>query len=141
MDTSPGFRYTQEKNVESGHVDAGLCSRVLLDLMSGKGFHLYPDNYYTGPVVYKVLYDQGINSCGTVRTNRTGFQKRKGDKVPRGYYDYLSCGPLLAAVWYDRRFVYFVSTLHKAEQDGDTIPWHAQDGSMIDVPCPPLLPD
>jgi len=66
--------YTR-KNVESGHVDAGLCSRVLLDLMSGvgEGFHLYTDNYYTGPVVYKALYDQGINSCKTVRTNRTGI--------------------------------------------------------------------
>ena len=136
-----------EKNVESGHVDAGLCSRVLLDLISGvgEGFHLYTDNYYTGPVVYKALYDQGINSCGTVRTNRTGFpevlKKGKSEQVPRGYYEYLSCGPLLAAVWYDRRFVYFVSTLHKAERDGDTIPRHAQDGSIVDVPSPPLLPD
>jgi len=69
------------------------------------------------------------------------LKKRKRGKVPKGYYEYLSSGSLLAAVWYDRRFVYFVSTLHKAERDGDTIPRHAQDGSIIDVPCPPLLPD
>jgi len=71
----------------------------------------------SGPVAYKALYDQGISCCGTVRTNRIGFpemlKKGKGEKVPKGYYEYLSCGPLLAAVWFDRRFVYFVSTLHK----------------------------
>ena len=128
-------------------MDAGLCSRILLDSMSGVGesFNLYTDNYYIGPVVYKALYDQDINCCGIVRTNRTGFpevfKKGKCEKVPRGFYGYLSCGPLLAAVWFDRRFVYFVSTLHNAEQYGDTIPWYAQDGSIIDVPCPPLLPD
>jgi len=47
----------------------------------------------------------------------------------------------LAAVWYDQKFVYFVSTLLKVKQDGDTIPWHAEDCSILDAPCPPLLLD
>ena len=104
------------KNLEST-VDIGLCSRVLLELMTGLDkHHLYTDNYFTSPEVYLKLYDQGINCCGTVHTNRRGFPKElvepKHDKPDRGYYDYLSNGPLLAAAWFDRWYVYFLSTLH-----------------------------
>ena len=106
---------------------------------------LYTDNYYTGPEVYLTLYDKGINCCGTVRTNRRGFPaeliKSKRDKVDRGYYDYRSHGPLLAAVWFDRRFVYFLSTMHVGESRGDTVKRRNPDGTATHVPCPPLLPD
>ena len=110
------------KNLESA-VDVGLCSRVLLDLMTGLyKHHLYTDNYYTSPEAYLKLYDQGINCCGTVRTNRRGFPKElvkpKRDKTDRGYYDYLSNGPLLAAAWFDRRYV---STLHVGASQGDMV--------------------
>ena len=39
--------------------------------------------------------------------------KREGKT--RGFYDYRSNGPLLAAVWFDRRFISFLSPLHRAE--------------------------
>jgi len=81
------------KNIESGHVDAGLCSHILLDLMSGvgEGFYLCTNNYYTGPVVYKALYDQGINSSETIRTNGTGFPKvLKKEKVKKYQEDTMS---------------------------------------------------
>ena len=74
--------------------------------------------------------------------NRRGFPKDLIKKPEnRGFYDYRSNGPLLAAVWYDRRFVYFVSTLHVREQRDATVRQENPDGSSVDVPCPPLLPD
>ena len=33
--------------------------------------------------------------------------------------DYRSNDTLLAAVWMDKRYIYFVSTLHRAETSGD----------------------
>ena len=65
----------------------------------------------------KLYNEMGINSCGTVQTNRKGFPKSivKKKKEDRGYYDYQSNGALLACAWYDRRSVYFLSTLHCGE--------------------------
>ena len=63
-------------------------------------------------------------------------------KVSRGYIDYRSNGPLLAVAWFDRRNVYFVSTMHRAEISTDvTVKRKNPDGSRTDVTCPPLLPD
>ena len=146
-DATNGYIYRIQiytgKNLESD-VDVGLCSRVLLELMSGlDGHHLYTDNYYTSPEVYLALYNKGINCCGTIRVNRRGFPKEliHKKKEDRGFYDYRANGPLLAAVWYDRRFVYFVSTLHVGESQGITVKRKNPDGSSSDVPCPPLLLD
>jgi len=109
-DATNGYVYRLQiytgKNLEST-INAGLCSRVLLELMTGLVRHrLYTDSYYTSPAVYLELYKNGINCCGTVRTNRRGFPKEliksKQDKPERGYYYYLSNGPLVAAVWFDQ---------------------------------------
>ena len=54
------------RNLESDSTSVGLCSQVVLDLMSGlenKGHELYTDNYYTSPQLYQSLYDKGINAC------------------------------------------------------------------------------
>ena len=98
-------------------VDVGLCSRVLLELMTGlNGRQLCTDNYYTSPEMYLELYKGGINCCGTVHTNRQSFPKElmnlKQDKPDRGYYNYLNNGPLLAADWFDWQYVYFFSKMH-----------------------------
>jgi len=45
-------------------VEVGLCSRVVLELMSGledHGFDLYTDNYYTSPQLFLTLYNKGVN--------------------------------------------------------------------------------
>ena len=88
-DATNGYVYRIQiytgKNLKSS-IDVGLSSRILLELMADlEGHQLYTDNYYTGPEVYLKLYDQGINCCGTVQTNRRGFPdeliKYKHDKV------------------------------------------------------------
>ena len=140
------------KHVESSNPSIGLCTRVCLDLLDGlpdNGYCLFTDNYYTGPDLYLTLYNKGINACGTIRTNRRAYPKelirtnRDKSRTPRGFYDYRSNGPLLACVWFDRRFVNFLSTMHRAEpSDGiSTVARRNEDGTSANIPCPPLLDD
>ena len=120
------------------------------DLMAGlkqKGHDLYTDNYYTSPQLFQCLYDKGINSCWTARPNRKHFSKelvQKKKQHKRGFHDYHSNGSLLAVRWTDNRYIYFVTTLHRAEMAADdpvTLKRRQADGTRIDVECPPLLPD
>ena len=110
---------TGKSDSESGGI--GLCSRVVLHLMQGlenTGLHLYTDNYYTSLTLFNHLYTRGINACGTARYNRRQFPKDLVTKVTssnRGFSDYRANGPLLSAVWVDKRPIYFVSTLHPSK--------------------------
>ena len=127
--------------------DVGLCNKVVLDLMSGlESFHneLFTDNYYTSPSLYMTLYKNGVSACGTVRSSRKGFPQElltKATASNRSFYDFRSSGPLLAAVWIDKRSIYFLSTMHIAEAPGVTVKIRKLDGSQDDISCPPLLPD
>ena len=153
-DATNGYIYRLQvytgKNMETSQPEIGLCSRVVLDLLAGLedlGVDVYTDNYYTSPELYQELYKRGFNACGTVRTNRRDFPKelvhKKKNGKQRGYYDYRSKGPLLSTVWFDRRFIYFVSTLHVAENSsGPTyVMRHSPDCTQTPVKCPPLLLD
>ena len=151
-DATNGYVYRSQiytgKNAET-NASAGLCTRVVLDLMSGLenyGMSLYTDNYYTSPELYLALYRRGINACGTVRVNRKYFPKdlvhKSTRNVQRGFYDYCSNGPVLAAVWFDKRFIHFLSTLHCPESATTTlVDRRNPDVSKTAVSCPPLLPD
>ena len=103
------------------------------------------ENYYTSPGVYLKLYENGINCCGTVLANRWGFPKElikaKQDKLDRKYYDYLSNGPLVAAIWYNQHNIHFLSTTHIGASRGDTVKWWNPDGRSVYVSCIPLLSD
>ena len=149
MGTSTDFRYIYTgKNLENSSTSVGLCSQVVLDLMAGfdkQGHELYIDNYYTSPQLFLSLHNKGINACGTARSNRRYFPQDlvyKRKQHERGFYDYRSNGSLLAVVWMDKRYIYFVSTLHCAKtMDPTTVKRRKLDGTQEDVECPPLLPD
>ena len=56
----------------------GLAHRVVLDLLDhdhlkNKGYHVYMDNFYTSPALFKDLRERGFESCGTIRSNRVGI--------------------------------------------------------------------
>ena len=144
------FQIYTGKSLEDGNSSAGLCTKVVLDLMSGfegSGLHLYTDNYYTSPSLYLHLYNRGINACGTARPNRIGFPKElltKATNSNHGFVDFLSNGPLLATIWVDKRSIYFLSTIHVAEPPlGSTcsVKRRTTIGAQEDKPCPPCLPD
>ena len=73
-------------------VGIGLCSRMVLELIKGledDGHCVFTDNYYTSPQLALTLYNKGINSCGTVRTTRSGYPKDLvKKKAYQGYSDY-----------------------------------------------------
>ena len=96
------FQIYTGKSLEDGNSSVGLCTKVVLDLMSGlegSGLHLYTDNYYTSPSLY--LYNRGINACGTARPNRIGVPEElltKATSSNRGFVDFRSNSPLLATI-------------------------------------------
>ena len=109
-----------------------------MDGLNHQGYNLYTDDYYTSPHLYSELYKKGVNACGMVRVNRKGFPKdlvHTRKDVERGYYDYRSDVPLLATVWFDRRFIYFLSTMPSTV----TVTRRKQDGTQEAFVCPPLL--
>ncbi len=136
------------KGVENNNGQVGLCTKVVLDLMQGlefSGAHLYTDNYYTSPILFRYLYSRGINACGTAHTNRRFFPKSlvtHSTAENRGDYKFLCNGPLLSCSWVDKRTMYFLSTMHVAETSTPcTVKRRQADGSIKNLNCPPCLPD
>ena len=96
----------------------------LLEGLEGRGHHVYMDNFYSSPSLYKDLKDKGIGACGIVRLNRKGMPNEwtcKNSKV-----DTLKIGDvrknvlgkkykLTALQWRDKRVITMISTIH----DGD----------------------
>ncbi|KAF9408112.1 hypothetical protein HW555_012086, partial [Spodoptera exigua] len=50
-------------------VGGAVVSSLLKDFF-GSNRHLYVDNWYTSPLLFKYLYDNNIYACGTVKQNR-----------------------------------------------------------------------
>ena len=138
--------YTGKKATAGEH---GLSTQIVLDLMEGmdgKGHILYTDNYYSSPRLFDLLWEKQIYCCGTVRPHRNEFPKQlralpKKKDVHRGFYRYLSRRHLMACVWFDRRFVFFLSTAHAPRLEDGTIPTtKRKDGrNSVNLECPPLL--
>ena len=138
------FQIYTGKSLEDGNSSVGLCTKVVLDLMSGlegSGLHLYTDNYCTSPSLYLHLYNRGITACGTAR-HWIGFPKElltKAKNTNRGFVDFRSNGPLLATIWVDKRIIYFLSTIHVAE----SLTWvhmHSQEAHNYWCPGRQALP-
>ena len=55
--------------------DGGVTQAVVFNLLWGlekRGHHVYMDNYYSSPALYKLLLMKRFGACGTVRVNRKG---------------------------------------------------------------------
>ena len=126
-------------------ISHGLAYSVVTGLMSElkrKGYHLYMDNYYTSPKLVKDLFEDGIYSSGTVRSNRKHFppelKPKKGQSMVRGdmevlYHDYIT-----AVHWMDKRDVLMLSTIYQDE----TVNVDRRSGhSMLSVSCPKIVQD
>ncbi len=74
------------KNAEDDS-SAGLCTRVVLDLMSGLedgGLDLFTGNYYTSPELHLTLYEKGINCLWHSPYQQKGFSQRPCTKGHKG---------------------------------------------------------
>ena len=91
----------KDRENEPGEVGQGM--RVVNDLIvpyEHKGYHLYVDNFYTSPELFKSLFDRDVYACGTLRKGRRGFPVDIIIEQPlrheRGYTKWTMCGPVLA---------------------------------------------
>eukprot|EP00117_Sycon_ciliatum_P021093 scpid39166/ scgid18602/ PiggyBac transposable element-derived protein 4 len=62
---------------QPGQVEHGLAHNIVIELMqplSGQGYQLYTDNFYTSPGLFSDLRDNhNTVAAGTCQTNRRGF--------------------------------------------------------------------
>ncbi len=61
-------------------------------------------------------------------------------KLDQDFYDYRTCGPLTSFVWKDKKVIIFLSTVH-VTTGNLSVSRTARDESMVQVNCPPCLPD
>ena len=137
---------------EGGNPEQNLARRVVRDLtapIEGNNHHLYMDNFYCDPHLFKERLNSGVYCCGTVRSGRKGFPKdiliAKADekRLPRGHYEFRVHDQLVAMRWFDRRGVYLLSAIHPPKNPDGTLPTipHKNGREQVDVPCPPAQVD
>jgi hypothetical protein len=76
-----------------------------------KGHNLWLENWYSSPLLYNWLHENGTNACGTVTRNRKGMPQMT-DKLKKGQTDSRYTDNMLALKWTDRREVYMLTTIH-----------------------------
>ena len=95
-------------------VSGAVIPRLMEDLL-GKGYHVYVDNWYTSEVLFTFLYENNTAACGTARKNRLQLPATfKNPNIPKGEHRYRRHENTLAIRFYDKKEIYFLSTIHKA---------------------------
>lgn len=121
-----GFNIYQGKALTpSGN---GLSYDAVVNLLHvpflGTGYNVYVDNFYTSTALFRHLHQIRYGACGTIRENRKGFPKDRGNALPkkaeRGDMRWIREGPLLYVKWRDTRDVTLCSSIHKAHS-GETV--------------------
>ena len=77
----------ESKVKQRGQKEEGLSVTSVMDLMKfdllGKGYHLYVDNLYTSPLLFKKFLKNHTAACGTIRTSREGFPRTTNNNLPK----------------------------------------------------------
>uniref|UniRef100_A0AAY5K092 PiggyBac transposable element-derived protein domain-containing protein n=1 Tax=Esox lucius TaxID=8010 RepID=A0AAY5K092_ESOLU len=127
----------------------GICYDAVMSLVKpsflGSGYHVYLDNYYSSPKLFKDLFDIKMGACGIMREGRQGFPKSTENaltkKSPRGTLRWIREGSLLFVKWKDARDVSVGSTIHQA-YGGETIKRKKNKngkGSVNSIPVPTAI--
>ncbi|KAK0134713.1 PiggyBac transposable element-derived protein 4 [Merluccius polli] len=136
--------YTGKSKTASGK---GLSFDVVAGLIDkgnlGSGYIVYTDNFYTSPLLYRHLRQQGLGACGTYRQGRVGVRTIQENaltkKSPRGSIRWIRDGDLLFVKWMDTREVSLCSTIHPV-YSGDTVQRWKKTGDgphqLISIPRP-----
>lgn len=94
-----------------------LCD-VLLNEVTGSGYHLFTDRYYTSPELARELLQKKIHLTGTVQKNRKGLPnevKRKLKLKQQEVVAFTIDKKLMSLVWQDKRQVLMLSTFYNAD--------------------------
>ncbi len=120
----------------------GSTHRTVMKLMEkylNKGHTLFTDNFYTSPLLYQDLKNNGTYDCGTIRTNRKHFPTAlKHLSLKRPQYKFATYKCFTAGIGHDRRDVTFLSTIHSASIEMvQKRPRRGKDKEPI--PCPTAI--
>lgn len=94
----------------------GAVVNSLLEDYFGSNRHLYVDNWYTSPVLFKYLYEHGIFACGTVNKKRKGMPVL-GNRLQLHEMEVQYSAPLMALKWKDKKYIYMLSTIHDSHME------------------------
>ena len=94
----------------------GYTHAVVLELLKGlegRGHHVFTDNFYSSPALFRDLRDLGFGACGTVRVNRRGLPAAMKATLAKGdTTSALIDETMMALKWMDKRPVCMLSTIH-----------------------------
>ncbi|KAK7910442.1 hypothetical protein WMY93_015126 [Mugilogobius chulae] len=121
---------------------------ALMDIPQlGTGYHLYVDNFYTSPHLFRDLLAEKIGACGTIRPNRVGFPRTTENDFnrndARGSIRWIRDSDLLFVKWKDTREVVMCSTIHTVFS-GETVARRLKEQGTwrkVDVPIPASIKD
>jgi hypothetical protein len=86
----------------------------LMEMLLGKGYHVYVDNWYTSENLVECLGENQTAACGTAKKNRlalpASFMK---SNLRKGEHCFRRNGNILAICFNDKKEVYFLSSIHK----------------------------
>ncbi|XP_031728538.1 piggyBac transposable element-derived protein 4-like [Anarrhichthys ocellatus] len=126
--------YTGKSNIPSGH---GLAYDVVMSLVKagylGTGYHIYTDNFYSSPKLFRALHAYRFAACGTYReyckecprTDVNALTKRS----ERGSMRWIRDGPIVYVKWMDtRRSIGLLHNSHgilwqNCAEEGETPGW------------------
>lgn len=117
-DSSNGYTWVfcVYKGKLQGNTGKGLSYESVMELVDtqllGTGYKLFVDHFYMSPSLFCNLFQKRIWACGTIRTNRIGFPKRKinslDSKSPHGSKRWIRKDFLLFVQWRNTKDVYLL---------------------------------
>nr|XP_033502423.1 piggyBac transposable element-derived protein 4-like [Epinephelus lanceolatus] len=124
----------------------GLSFDVVVELVKkehlGTGYIIYTDNFYTSPLLFRHLIQEGFGVCGTYREGRIGVPKTKENaldkRASRGSIRWIRDGDLLFIKWKDTREVSLCSSVHPV-YSGDMVERWQKTGEQhrrVSIPRP-----
>ena len=118
---------------------AGITPAVvmnLVDLIKGRGHHVYMDNIYTAPRLFSDLHDNGFGACGTLLLNRRGFPAAIKETVKGEMKAFRLDTSMLAIKSVDKRVVTALTAIHddSVVHGGETLQescWRPRDSAEV----------
>ena len=89
----------------------------LMSYLFGKGNKLFVDNWYTSEKLFRYVEENGTAACCTARANRLQLPKSfKKEPFQKRQYRFLIDENMLLVHFYDKKEIYFLSTIHSMEE-------------------------
>ncbi|KAM9853748.1 piggyBac transposable element-derived protein 4-like [Aulostomus maculatus] len=134
--------YTGKSKFASGK---GLSFDVVTTLVNkefqGSGYIIYCDNFYSSPLLFRHLSQQGFGACGTYRQGGIGVPSSLENAIdkrsPRGTIQWIRDDDLLYVKWMDTREVSICTSVHPVYTGETVLRWKKiGDGQYRKVPIP-----